>query len=89
MRETKLIDMSGLSGDPSNDDLLDDLLLRLESDTPNVPHKNSKHIYLPSCTTMERLTRISVKRAAGKIGMITRRMTKSVACSATPGRATQ
>lgn len=89
MRETKLIDMSGLSGDPSNDDLLEDLLFRLESETPNAPRKNSRHIYLPSCITMEHLTRISVKRAVGKIGMITRHMTKSVARSATPGRVAQ
>ena len=89
MRETKLIDMSGLSGDPSNDDLLDDLLLRLESETPNAPRENSKHIYLPSYITMKHLTRTSVERAAGKIGMITRRITKGVARSVTSGRVTQ
>jgi len=33
MNTSKLIDMFGLSGDPENDDRLDDLLFRLESDT--------------------------------------------------------
>lgn len=34
MKKSNLIDMFGLSGDPSSDDHLDALLFRLESDTP-------------------------------------------------------
>jgi hypothetical protein len=34
MRNSNLIDVFGLSGNPSDDDRLDALLFRLESDTP-------------------------------------------------------
>jgi hypothetical protein len=34
MRKSKLIDMLGLSGNPSDEDRLDALLFRLEADTP-------------------------------------------------------
>jgi hypothetical protein len=34
MRNSNLIDMFGLSGNPSDNDRLDALLFRLESDTP-------------------------------------------------------
>lgn len=78
MRKTKLIDMSGLSGDPSSDDQLDDLFFRLESEIPDAPRGNSKRIYLASYIPMQRLTGISMKRAAGKPGIFTRRMTKVV-----------
>lgn len=82
MRETKLIDMRGLSGDPVSDDLLEDLFFRLESELPDAPRKSSKRIYLPSCITMSRLAITPVKRAAGKIRMIMRQ-------SAISGRITQ
>lgn len=34
MKKPKLLDLFGLSGDPSDHDRLDDLFLRLESDAP-------------------------------------------------------
>ena len=34
MAKSNLIDMRGLSGDPSEDELVDNLLFRLESPTP-------------------------------------------------------
>lgn len=89
MRKTKLIDMSGLSGDPSSDDQLDELFFRLESEIPDAPRKNSKRIYLASYIPMQHLTGISMKRAAVKIGIFTRRMTKVVARSTTSGRVMQ
>lgn len=46
MKTSNLIDMFGLSGDPSSDDQLDDLLFRLESDIPNALHE--EHTCLPS-----------------------------------------
>ncbi|WP_139149296.1 hypothetical protein [Nitrosospira sp. Nsp13] len=82
MRETKLIDMCGLSGDPVSDDLLDDLFFRLESELPDAPRKSSKRIYLPSCITMSCLARIPVKRAAREIRIIMHQ-------SAISGRITQ
>ena len=36
MKKSKLIDMFGLSGDSANNDRLDDLLFRLETDTSTV-----------------------------------------------------
>lgn len=48
MRNTKLVDMFGLSGDPSNDARLDDLLLRFESETPDARQENSKRTPLSS-----------------------------------------
>ncbi|MEO8767862.1 MAG: hypothetical protein ABI363_05930 [Nitrosospira sp.] len=36
MEETKLVDIFGLSGDPLDNALVDDLLFRLESEIPNV-----------------------------------------------------
>lgn len=41
MKKTKLIDMFGLSGDPSNDDELDDLFFRLEREAPKALEENS------------------------------------------------
>ncbi len=41
MKTSNLVDMLGLSGDPSGDEQLDDLLLRLESDTPNALREKS------------------------------------------------
>lgn len=49
MKTSNLVDMLGLSGDPSGDEQLDDLLLRLESDTPNALRE--KAICLPSFIT--------------------------------------
>jgi hypothetical protein len=82
MRETKLIDMSGLSGDPVSDDLLDDLFFRLESEIPNALLKSSKRIYLPSCITTDCLARTPMKLGASRIGTIMRQ-------SAISGRITQ
>ena len=36
MEKTKLIDLFGMSGDPLDNDELDDLLLRLESESQNI-----------------------------------------------------
>lgn len=41
MENSNLIDMFGLSGDPSSDDRLDDLLFRLESGVSNALHEKS------------------------------------------------
>lgn len=89
MRETRLIDMSGLSGDPSSDDLLDDLFFRLESEILNAPGQSSKRSGLSSCMTMVHLTGTPVKGTVGGIRMITRRRMKAVARSATSRRMTQ
>jgi hypothetical protein len=48
MKESNLIDMFGLSGDPANDARLDDLLFRLEWDSSPEGPANSKEINLSS-----------------------------------------
>ncbi len=52
MRNTKLIDIFGLSGDGSSDDQLDALLVRLELEIPDVPYENSRCSRLPSFITV-------------------------------------
>ena len=89
MRKNKLIDMSGLSGDPLSNDQLEALFFRLESEIPNAPRENSKRVYLPFSTTLEHPTGISTKHAAGKTRMLTRRITRRVARPTTPGRVVQ
>ncbi|SCX91340.1 hypothetical protein SAMN05216420_101316 [Nitrosospira sp. Nl5] len=59
---TGLIDIFGLSGNPADDDRLDDLLLRLESETPSVHQENSKRtVYYPlsAYTSETKLSTIS------------------------------
>ena len=52
MRNTKLVDMFGLSADPASDDQLDDFLLRLELEAPDTLYENSEHTRLPSFITI-------------------------------------
>ena len=52
MKKSNLIDMFGLTGDPSSEDRLDDLLFRLESDAQNALEVNSNAICLSSAFTI-------------------------------------
>lgn len=52
MKKTQLIDLFGLSGDQSDDDQLDNLLFRLESETTPAFRETSKRIRLPSFVTV-------------------------------------
>ncbi len=51
MEKTKLIDLFGMSGDPLDNDELDDLLLRLESESQNILEVNYGSTY-PSPITI-------------------------------------
>lgn len=51
MEKAKLIDLFGMSGDPLDNDKLDDLLLRLESGNQNVLEVNYRSTY-PSPITI-------------------------------------
>jgi hypothetical protein len=50
MKKSRLIDMFGLSGDPENNDQLDNLLSRLESDEPIQCEGGAKHSSSPFST---------------------------------------
>jgi hypothetical protein len=50
MKKSRLIDMFGLSGDPANNDQLDNLLFRLESDEPIQCEGGTKHSSSPFST---------------------------------------
>lgn len=53
MEKTKLIDLFGMSGDPLDSDELDDLLLRLESESQNILEVNYGSTYpLPITITI-------------------------------------
>jgi hypothetical protein len=79
MKKTKLIDMFGLSGDPSDDDELDDLFFRLEHEAPKALKENSATACRFSIATVphlkpKRLFPIpkSEKRSMGSIKWVSR-----------------
>jgi hypothetical protein len=49
VKKTKLLDLFGLSGDPADNDRLDDLFLRLEADTSAVSEEISIFVEEAHC----------------------------------------
>jgi hypothetical protein len=78
VKKPKLLDLFGLSGDPSDHDRLDELFLRLESDTPAAPRES--YILIEkrenSCTRQFFPTSVCASARQGRLKLATRSISR-------------